>query len=73
MLTIVFSNTMTDSSLSTRQDIWVMVYYLWANKKACTAFQNEMPWPLEMYKYTQKAYEVLKREKKNPGNGLMKT
>lgn len=25
-----------------------------------------MPWPLEMYKYTQKAYEVLKREKKIP-------
>lgn len=40
-------------------------WYLWANKKACTAFQNEMPWPLEMYKYTQKAYEVLKREKKS--------
>lgn len=73
MLTIVFSNTMTDSSLSTRQDIWVMAYYLCANKIACTIFQNEMPWPLEMYKYTQKAYEVLKREKNNPGNGLMKT
>lgn len=54
MLTIVFSNTMTDSSLFTRHDIWVKAYYLFllANEKACPAFQNEKNWPLEMYKYT---------------------